>query len=324
VRPNLKRVDSVPEVKSSPQKAVRKKSRRRLRVVSQKTGTPGGTVRGRNSDRPDGHLRKAASKQAVTSYKAEQYAEFRRGMQAHEPLTALCTRLEITKNTASNWIREMHIDDLTVLRACGVNAMLVAQTLDKLVEAKIPKWNRAEKKWDLFDDCWVQLKAVHEICLLLDLYPRPRQKAPDGPSVQLFVSNAPKVGAEPFSGSTTKVQSQCDDREQKETRSNKEQKSCELRESAGESRLNERPNDDGRVADLGTQPSSSTTNSDDTRELRERWRNEHRTPFEAEFAGQSPWTTPIVESAAERFLELVALMKSGYDEESSSWADVLA
>ena len=110
------------------------------------------------------------------SYKAEKYAEFQRGIQAHEPLTLLCTRLKISKNTASNWIRDMQIDDLTVLRACGLNAMLVAETLDKLLEAKIPKWNRAEKRWDLFYDNWVQLKTIRVICLLLGLYPQPARE----------------------------------------------------------------------------------------------------------------------------------------------------
>ena len=253
MRPNLKRDDSVPGVTSSPKKALRKESRHRFRVVSQKTGTPGGTVRGRNSDRPDGHLRKAVSKQAVTSYKAEQYAEFRRGMQAHDPLTALCTRLKIGKNTASNWIQEMHLDDLTVLRACRVNAMLVAETLHKLLEAKIPKWNPAKKRWDLFDDGWVQLKTVHEICLLLDLYPRPRQKEPDGPGVVL--GHAVEVPS-----STTNTNLQNENRGRKETEPNESRNASDALESAGKP-WDERLNENGRPSDaVSQQPSSMTAN----------------------------------------------------------------
>lgn len=358
--------------------SLRKQSSPRLSVVSQKTGTPGATVRVRNSDRPDGNPRKAASKQASTPYKAAQYAEFQRGIQAHEPLTALCTRLKISKNTASSWIRDMNLDSLTVLRPCGLNALLVAETLHKLLEAKIPMWNPAKKQWDLFEDGKVQLKALCEVARLLGMYSQPAQKKPSGLKVVL----GSPVEA-PSSIPNTNLRSE--NRERKETEANESRNPSEALESAGKPtderpnetgrpsdvvsqlpstptandashseearkrlkdwkkqyrkalqahkstggpRSNERLSDNGYVADPETQTRSITTANvfsecNDTEELRERWRKYHRSPLQAEFPGQSPWTTPIAESAAERFLELVTLMKSGYDEESSSWADVL-
>jgi hypothetical protein len=81
------------------------------------------------------HTRKAAPIQAIKRYTAARYAEFERGVHAGEALTALCSRLYISKNTANNWLRQMRLDSLTALRACGVNAVLIAETIQGLLEA---------------------------------------------------------------------------------------------------------------------------------------------------------------------------------------------
>jgi hypothetical protein len=58
-----------------------------------------------------------------------------------------------------------------VLAEAGLDPRKIAEKLAQLIDCLEPKWNPAEKRWDLFDNATAQLEAVKQIARLLNLYP---------------------------------------------------------------------------------------------------------------------------------------------------------
>jgi hypothetical protein len=56
-------------------------------------------------------------------------------------------------------------------RRVGLDPMRVADKLNKLIDAKEPKWNPAKKRWDTFENTTAQLEPIKQTVKLLNLYP---------------------------------------------------------------------------------------------------------------------------------------------------------
>ncbi len=77
-----------------------------------------------------------------------------------------------------------------VLRHVGIDEVLIAKRLKKLIRAKEPKWNAATKSWDVFESGSIQLGALQSAIKLLDLEPPKRIAGQDGGAIPIVVHHS--------------------------------------------------------------------------------------------------------------------------------------
>lgn len=129
----------------------------------------------------------------------ERFAPFETAYKAGERISDICRRLHLPRRTGENWARNIRVEIGAALRAMGLDELSQARKLLKLQAARMPKWNPAKEKFDIFDDGATQLAATREISRLLDHYPAPKEDQPAIPPVQLIfrVDNLILPGEQP-------------------------------------------------------------------------------------------------------------------------------
>jgi hypothetical protein len=100
---------------------------------------------------------------------------------------ALGMKPKSAKAHAYEYVRAIR-DRVTLQQAmkrAGLDAMRVASKLNKLIDAKEPKWNPEKKRWDTFENTTAQLEAIKQTARLLNLYPA-EPKEGDGSTVNVI------------------------------------------------------------------------------------------------------------------------------------------
>jgi hypothetical protein len=72
------------------------------------------------------------------------------------------------------------------LKRAKLDPTRLARKLNRLMEAKEPKWNQATKTWDAFENTTAQLEAIKQTARLLNLYPA-EPKEGDGSTVNVII-----------------------------------------------------------------------------------------------------------------------------------------
>jgi hypothetical protein len=75
-------------------------------------------------------------------------------------------------------------------RRVGLVPMRVADKLNKLMDAKEPKWNQKTEQWDHFENTRAQLEAIKQVARLMNLYPA-EPKDGDGQTVNVIIDVKP-------------------------------------------------------------------------------------------------------------------------------------
>jgi hypothetical protein len=82
------------------------------------------------------------------------------------------------KTSAWRLVRALNLRVADCLEMLGVDAASQARKLVALREARMPKWNAGEERWDIFVDSGTQLGATIEINKLRDEYPAVKERQP--------------------------------------------------------------------------------------------------------------------------------------------------